>query len=281
MEIVHRVCYWDSWNRPLKQRLETAQIKYKASEDPSHKDFFISFDIAESHPFWKDIAKLQRGPIGWLKYGSIWDTYFSESEILSSEWSRIFVENVKKYPEPRSTWATDPANFDNFCKHCGTHVQARPFRIQREPNWGHFHFFTFFWGHAVFARKEVFDAFRRNKIRGGIRMDMVIHRTGVPTKDIFQLVPSNTTRGGLIAEKNIKMAFCRKCGNKKYSYHDRGVMRYRRDPIMQEVDVLYTNEWIGVGRKDAWREILVSNKLARLIIQQGWKGVRFKAVEIV
>jgi hypothetical protein len=209
------------------------------------------------------------------------DTYFSEDEILNSEWSRIIVENVKKYPQPEATWVTNPINYDEFCRNCGTHVQARPFRIQAETKWGFFHFFTFFWGHAIFAQKKVFDTIRRNKLRGVIRMDMLINRTGAPTVDIFQLLPTNITRGGFLAEKNIRATNCKKCGNRKFSYHSRGVMRYKRDPIMKDTDILYTREWFGAGRKDAWREVLISNKFARLIQQEGWKGVRLKAVEIV
>jgi hypothetical protein len=281
MDIIHHIAYWDSWNKPLKKQLELEHIKYKVVEDPTHKDDFISFDVSESHPYWKQISKLQKGLIGRIKYGDIPDTYFSETEIRNAEWSRLMVENVKKYPQPYATWVTNPVNYDDFCRNCGTHVQARPFRIQAETKWGYFHFFTFFWGHAIFARKMVFDAIQRNHLRGVTRMNLLIRRNGEPAKDIFQLVPANTTRGGFLLEKYIKTSRCRKCGTRKFSYHNRGVMRYKRDPLMEDVDILYTQEWFGVGRKDANHEVLISNRFARLILDGGWKGVSMKAVEVV
>ncbi len=280
MEIIHRIAYWDRWNKPLKNQMKAEGIKVKEVVFPDY-DVFVSFDISESHPFWKQISRLQKKPLGWFKYSSISDTYFTDQEILNSAWSRVYVENVKKYPEPSHTWVTNPVNYDNFCRNCGTHVQARPFRIQREPNWGYFHFFTFFWGHPLFCRGEVIEEFERNHLRGLQKMDLVINKNDAPTQDIYQIVPVNMTRGGLIVPKHMRTSSCRKCGNRKYGYHDRGIMQYRRDPIMDEVDILYTGEWFGTGGKDAWRELLVSNKFARMVLEQGWKGIRFKAVELV
>jgi hypothetical protein len=160
-------------------------------------------------------------------------------------------------------------------------VQARPFQIRKEPPWGRFHFFTLFWGHAVFANSLVFDELYGKNVRGLEKMDLLIHRSGAPAKDIFQMVPAEMTQGGLGVGKNTRKSICRKCGNRKYEYHNKGVMQYRRNPVMGHADFLFTQEWFGTGRKDAWREILVSQKVALVVIQEGWKGIRFKAVELV
>ncbi len=281
MEIIHRVDYRDSWEKDLRIRLERENIKYKLSEDFDKKDGLVVFNISESHQYWKPIEKKLRSLFGWFIYGDTVDTYFLDSEILNSEWSRIHTENAKKYPEPFNTWAVHPHNYDRFCNQCGTHVQARPFRIQKETNWGNFHFFTFITGQGIFAPKKVFDEFSRKKIRGVVRTDVLINHTGKPAEDIFQFTPAHTTRGGLVEEKKMKVTWCRKCGNKKFSHHDRGAMKYKRDPRMEDADVLYTNEWFGPGGRVAWREIIVSNKVSRLILEQGWKGIRLKAVDIV
>jgi hypothetical protein len=45
-------------------------------------------------------------------------------------------------------------------------------------------------------------------------------------------------------------------------------------------DFLLTNEWFGCGYI-AYREILVSNRIARLFIEKKWRGVRLKAIDIV
>ncbi len=43
-------------------------------------------------------------------------------------------------------------------------------------------------------------------------------------------------------------------------------------------DCPLTNEWFAGG---GFREILISNRFARLIINEGWKGVRLKPVKLV
>jgi len=281
MEIIHRVDYRDSWDKGLRNRLERENIKYKISEDFNKKDGLVVFNISESHPYWNRIEKKLRGFLGWFVYGDTVDTCFSDAEILNSEWSLLYAQNAKKYPEPFNTWSVNPNNYDQFCNKCGTHIQARPFRIQKETNWGNFHFFTFIIGVGIFTRKQVFDVFRRNRIRGVVRNDVLINHTGKPADDIFQLMPDRTTQGGLVIGEKVKVSTCRKCGNKKYPNHGRGAMKYRREPRLKEADILYTNEWFGSGGRVAWREILISNKVSRLILEKGWKGISLKAVEIV
>jgi hypothetical protein len=60
----------------------------------------------------------------------------------------------------------------------------------------------------------------------------------------------------------------------------RGVMYLKRDALLPGVDLMQTYEWFGSGHS-AYREIIVSNRFARLILEQGWKGVRMKVVEAV
>ena len=62
--------------------------------------------------------------------------------------------------------------------------------------------------------------------------------------------------------------------------HKRGVMYYDRSAFPQNVDVLETNEWFGDGHM-AYRELLVSKSFAELAIEEAWKGIRFKVVELV
>lgn len=55
-------------------------------------------------------------------------------------------------------------------------------------------------------------------------------------------------------------------------------MYVRREAIPEGVDFVRTHEWFGARSKAAYREILVSNRVARLVLEKGWKGVRFKVV---
>ena len=47
------------------------------------------------------------------------------------------------------------------------------------------------------------------------------------------------------------------------------------------MDVAVTDEWFGSGARLGYREILISNRFARLILERGWRGVALKPVTLV
>ena len=57
-------------------------------------------------------------------------------------------------------------------------------------------------------------------------------------------------------------------------------MHLKASTLPSNVDLVRTAEWFGSGR-NAYREILISNRLATLILDNGWKGVDLKAVRLV
>jgi hypothetical protein len=57
-------------------------------------------------------------------------------------------------------------------------------------------------------------------------------------------------------------------------------MYFEQDALVRGVDIMQTHEWFGSGHS-AYREILVSSKFARLVLDQGWKGVALKVIELV
>ena len=54
-----------------------------------------------------------------------------------------------------------------------------------------------------------------------------------------------------------------------------------RNSLARDVDLQLTHEWFGAGSAIAYREILGSNRLARLILDYGWRGVTLKPVQLV
>ena len=66
----------------------------------------------------------------------------------------------------------------------------------------------------------------------------------------------------------------------RYYPHVRGKMYLDRNALTPGLDIMQSFEWFGSGHS-AFREILISNRLARLIIERGWKGVALKVVEMV
>ena len=60
----------------------------------------------------------------------------------------------------------------------------------------------------------------------------------------------------------------------------KGKMYIKRDALSTNLDFIKTHEWFGSGLI-AFRETLISNRIAQLILDEGWKGVRLKVVELV
>ena len=60
----------------------------------------------------------------------------------------------------------------------------------------------------------------------------------------------------------------------------RGVMYLARTALVSDVDILQTYEWFGSGHS-AYREFLVSNRFAKLILEKGWRGIKLKVVELL
>jgi hypothetical protein len=54
----------------------------------------------------------------------------------------------------------------------------------------------------------------------------------------------------------------------------------KQDALPSKLDIFQTYEWFGSGH-NAFREVIISNRMAKLIIQNGWRGVRLKVVEVI
>jgi hypothetical protein len=58
-------------------------------------------------------------------------------------------------------------------------------------------------------------------------------------------------------------------------------MRVKRAALQTNVDAQHANEWFGSDTKWGFREILISHRFARLIIEEGWKGAILNGLELV
>jgi hypothetical protein len=57
-------------------------------------------------------------------------------------------------------------------------------------------------------------------------------------------------------------------------------MYLKRSSIDTDTDFIKTNEWFGSGYV-AYHDILISNRVAQLILDMAWKGVHLKVVELI
>lgn len=277
MKIWHRVSFTSIDG--VDTIIEKLGIKYKKTPG-LHEYYLITFEIEESDARWPQIAKLMREK---GKPDLFFDTVFTPEEILSAGWVRLIPLFEQGYPQPEATWVTHPINYEGECSQCGAGFrQVAPFRLAKEPRMGKYDFLCLYWTYTVFVTPRVLEALRAAHIQGFEVWEAVIgKRNPRPSQVVSQLIFPHIAGPGLLAEGEVEQETCPECGTTKYGYHKRGYMRFRRSALPEGVDFVQTWEWFGAGGRSAHREILISQRVARLIIEQGWRGVRLKPVQLV
>ena len=273
MEIWHRITF--GHKDCVDTIIEAMDIKYKRSPLPG-EGYLIHIDISESNPLWPKLAALvqQKNAL------DIFDTVFSSEEILNAECIRLVPVFEQGYPQPEETWVTNPINYEDHCPECGTFRQTASFRLKKNPNLGKKDFVSLYWTYALFCTPRVLSELESHDIRGYEIWDAIIHKSNTPSQNVSQLFIPTVANPGLIRVEDLKRNKCSSCGVTKYYPHMRGVMYLKRDALVPDVDIMQTYEWFGSGHA-AYREILASNRFARLVIDKGWKGVALKVVELV
>jgi hypothetical protein len=272
MRVLHRVVFGDG--DQVDEELQRLRVKYKQTS-VGRGGYIITFNIYEDEPAWPGVVRL----IERVSARSAWDTIFSPEEILAAEWVRLMTFFEKGLHAPTDDW--DTLYYENKCSRCGVgYGQVAPFHFSKEPRMGKQQFLQLYSAPELFCTNDVVEAIKAHGLRGYELWDAIIHRTGQPSQVVRQLyIP--TVAGPALAEEDKQLPYnCPVCGQVKYGYHKRGYMRLRRDALAKDVDFQLTHEWFGTGGWTAFREKLISHRMAKLIIENGWRGVRLKPVEL-
>jgi hypothetical protein len=274
MEIWHRITFGHIDG--VDATIEAMNIKHKRNPLPGG-GYLIHIDINESDPQWPQLAAVVRQKNALDMH----DTIFTPEEILNAEWVRLIPVFEQGYPQPKETWVENSINYENECSKCGVGFrQKTPFRLAKEPCLGKNDFVCLYWTYTLFCPSKVLETLRAHQLRGYEVWEAIIHRTNQPSKVVSQLVFPNVAMPGLADVDKVKPETCPQCGITKYAPHMRGYMHLKREALMSEMDFLQTYEWFGGMPHSGFREILVSNRLARLILEKGWRGVALKPVEV-
>lgn len=276
MKILHRVSLNVETDKGFASDLR--EIGVLTEEDTGSDSMgVVAFEIVESDPNWPEVARLieQYQPLVFTQ------TFFDEDELLEAEFVRLFVTYEHGYPQPEATWVRQKPNYEVLCPECGLFKQVKSFTIKVEPKLRGNHFMTLIWGSPVFATNEVVAKLEESGISGFNPVEVMVQESGQPTDKIMQLLVAEETEPGFLDQEKVGYEQCDSCGQRKYFAHRRGVMKYRRDAIPPNVDMIETAEWFGAGSRKAYKEVLISNRMTRMILDEGWKGVLMKVVELV
>jgi hypothetical protein len=275
MEIIHRVSINSTTG--IESLLISLGMNIKKSTLPGG-NYLISFDAAEGNPAWSNISELIRANHA----ADIYDSFFTNEEILKADWCRLIPTFENGYPQPEKKHAWRQMVYQEQCIICGLgYHQVSPFRIKQEPKFGKNDFISLYWTYAVLAKSNVLDTMMENNIKGFEKWPVILQGTNQPAQTISQVYPLALSAPGLTGGDKAISEICSACGAAKYAIHKHGVLRYKRSSLLADNDIQLTFEWFGVGRFGGFREILISRKLSKLILGQAWQGIRLKPIELI
>jgi hypothetical protein len=277
MQVWHHIAFHS--RDQMDEALRSRGIRFKAAGS-LFGEYILVFDISEDDPHWpwmreKLFEKYGRGE------GFVYTTFTNE-ELLSCEWVRLKPGYERYYPQPESDMRYSAATFRYKCPSCGIEFdQVAPYRIRREASLGRHDFVSLYWTYGIFCTQRVVDAIQEAGLEGIEVWPVMLHGQDRPSEVLSQLLFPHVAGPGLAEQDKQQPEPCVECGVTKYAFHKRGYMHVAREALREGTDAQRTHEWFGSDTKWGYQEILISNRFARLIIDQGWKGVVLQGVELV
>jgi len=84
----------------------------------------------------------------------------------------------------------------------------------------------------------------------------------------------------LVEHERYSQTDCPVCGKTWHAHYVRGMLPLRRTALKANLDFQLTDEWFGSGA-NARREILASQRVVRLILENKWKGAKLVPIQAV
>jgi hypothetical protein len=276
MEILHR----GHIGTEHKQFLEAEGIYHKpwfSVRDPAKIRDYI-FEIGEDNPaFAKLISRLTK------KHTTI-STVFTDQERFAAEWCIIRGEYSIEALRPEG-YGWHEQYYVDQCPTCGIGWrQVRPFRIKKEPELKRHAFCSFGSGFELVCTPTVLEGFARQRVTGFDIGPIILDGSEAACSKTKQILVKEIA-GPAIAEEFVErerynQTDCSVCGNTWHAYYVRGMLPLRRSALNPHIDFQLTNEWFGNGA-NARREILISQKVTRLILSNQWRGAQLVPIKLV
>ena len=294
-------------NKPeFTAALDKMGIRYKTKliEGTGQTDAWDCFDlfVYDDDPRWPALRDLALEHNVMVFHGPA----FTPNDIEAAPWLLASATADAGYPQPEARFEYEAESFDlrHWCRRCGIgKVQTHPIRLKAEPKNKTAHFLAPQWLHQVlFVRPEVRDVFEAEGVSGAQYLAPVMHRTGAPLMSLVQIVPTETAPDGMVGVVQEQVTcsphddelsriripsergdsssggFC-----ERIKYHvpgKRRIVHYSRGVFEGAPDIVLSAEWFGTGAA-ASQHIIVSNKVARLVLAHKWKGLELEPIQLV
>lgn len=280
MKITKHIAFHKVVDAPLWNYVREHNIKVDADADSD----IVSFDIYTCDEHWPWIEKYN------IQHQVVFtsDLEFSKEELRAAPW--LCVRSIWRtgYPQPTHDYAYKHITYtcEDMCDHCSVGLrQVSPFRLNKVPAWGRRHFFSLFWVEdELFVSDAVKEAFQ-NECISGISFLPVQNKAGATEYEgIWQLAISGLLPGAIVPSETFlkKTAVCPVCGTAKYCQNGCGQLRLRADAFENAPDIVKTEEYFGGMPGIAAREMIVSQKVYRTIVEHKLdRSLLFYPVELV
>jgi hypothetical protein len=295
MEIFRRICADVHRHPQFKTAIDTLQFPYRYTDDLVGQ--MVYFDISENHPLWPQIRELA------TRYDAFCAlavrVQYSKADIAGAAWLSIGITRHAGYPQPEDHFQYQVYDADGYCDRCGIHpTQSAPFRFRSELQ-GRDSFRQLNWVFdEFFVTPEVSELFADAGVTGVEYGPCIHHSSGRRLESLSQLVIPNVLPAGLTTTE-LNRVTCKSnneegpvkayggrlryppdypyCGRVKYHWPLLGQTTYAAEIFGDAPDIVKSHEWFGSGGS-ASREILVSQKVCRLIIDHKLRGLSFVPV---
>jgi hypothetical protein len=297
MEIFHRICADVKRHPPFKTAMDRLQFPYQYTDNIVGKN--IHFEISENHPLWPQIRELAARYDAFC--GMPVRVQYSRADIVTAAWLRIGPTRHRGYPQPEDDYQYQIYDPDGYCDRCGIRTTQRaPFRFKSEPK-GRDSFLQLNWVFdEFFVRPEVRELFAGAGVTGVGYGPCIHHSSGRRLESLSQLFVLTVLPPGLVTTE-LSTVTCKPnneegpaksyggrlryshdypyCGRVKYHWPLLGQTTYAAETFRDAPDIVKSHEWFGSGGS-ASREVLISQKVGRLIIDHKLRGLSFVPVAL-
>ena len=297
METFHRICADVERNPQFKTAIDRLQFPYQYTDNIVGKN--VHFEISENHPLWPQIRELA------TKYdafcGMAVRVEYSRADIAGAAWLGIRATRHRGYPQPEDDYSYAVWDPSGYCDRCGIRTtQRKPFRFKSEPR-GRDSFLQLNWVFdEFFVRPEVRELFEDAGVTGVGYSPCIHHSSGRRLESLSQLLILNVLPQGLVSTE-LNTVTCKPnneegpitamggrlrypddypyCGRVKYHWPLLGRTTYAAEIFRDAPDIVKSHEWFGSGGS-ASREVVVSQKICKLIIDHKLRGLSFVPVAL-
>lgn len=294
MKILHRIFenVKSKDARTVMRELDRLNLSYKI--DGKFLDF-STFELDEHFP---EIDRLIQKKKLHVQTG----VFFDEHDLENADWFYIN-SSEEQYPQPEGTFIEETYDISEICSRCGYgKQQIAPFRLKSDFKNNHESFHGLYWVHdEIFIRPKAKLILEEESISGFSCLHPVIHITNKPVENIYQMKIHKSKEPGLITndlEKRICQPAKRRpkqettrykafgvdqyrddlpyCGNIRYLYPRRDMIRFRQEMFKDKTDIFKTHELFGYGFGHYL--ILVNQRFFQIVKKHKLKGLVFRPV---